>query len=369
MPTTLPSDCNSANTIEAWFSLMIKTMKQIIFIFFLCTGFAFVAQNQVPAPLFIDTQYYGSCDPEIVFNPGDNYYYIYYTSRRALTENLFVATPIGVARSADLINWHFAGYCKFDGAGGTKDASATYWAPGIIVKDKMLHMFVTYKPDTTTYYGAWGGPGKIVHYQTSVDNPVNGWRKVADLHDTTIVNSLDATVFKKEDGQYHIWFKGKEAGDAKNNLFHYVSPDLMNWAAMTDKKSDVFNGKATGQPFEEAPYVFYWKSKYWLLTDPHKGFMVYESDDAAQWKFQGFILNDTGNRKYDNSLARHCSVLIKDDRAFIVYHVEPRRDYNGISITKQPMENKKAVLQMAELKLIDGRIICDRNELLQLKKN
>jgi hypothetical protein len=332
--------------------------------FFLVLFVAAQKTDTVTAPLFIDPNYHGSCDPEIVFNPGDNYYYIYYTSRRSLIENLFVATPIGVVKSKDLVNWEFAGYCKFDGIGGEKNSPATYWAPAIIAKDNMLHMFVTYKPDTTTYYGAWGGPGKIVHYQTSVTEPVKGWKKVADLHDSTVVNSLDATIFKKED-VYHIWFKGKEQGDAKNSLFHYVSPDLKNWTSIKDKKSDVFNGKATGQPFEEAPYVFFWKNKYWLLTDPHKGFMVYESDDAAEWKFQSFILNDTGSRKYDNSLARHCSVLIKDDRAFIVYHVEPWRDYNGINITKQPIENKRAVLQMAELKLKDGKIICIRNELIQ----
>jgi hypothetical protein len=337
-------------------------MKKYIWLILLIFPFWLNAQNgkTIPTPLFIDPNYHGSCDPEVVWNATDKHWYIYYTSRRATLENLFTATPLGVIRSKDLANWEFVGYCKFDGIGGTKDMPSTFWAPAIIAEKDELHMFVTWKPDTTTEKGAWGGAAKIVHYKTPLSNPINGWQKVADMHDSTY-NSLDATVFKKEDG-FHVWFKGKKIGEKKNELFHRFSKDLKTWTDGGFSKSDVFNPEATKEPFEEAPYIFQWQGKYWLLTDPHKGLMVYDSKDGENWHYQGKILLEAGTRPMDNSRARHCSVIVKDDRAFIFYHVEPWRIYEGIGIVKQPIANRRAVLQMAELRLENGKIVCDRNK-------
>lgn len=317
------------------------------------------AQFEPQAPLFIDPNYYGSCDPEIVFNESDKHYYIYYTSRRSLIESNFVATPIGVVKSKDLKSWTFEGYCKFDGIGGQKDHSSTFWAPAIIAHRGELHMFVTWKPDTTTAKGPWGGAAKIVHYKTSLKNPTNGWKKVSDMHNENI-NSLDATVYQK-DGVFHVWYKGKLKTEKQNHLFHLESTDLENWKNSGVSQSEVFNPEITKESFEEAPYIFKWHDKFWLLTDPHKGLMVYESSNGENWKYQGIILKEGGTRSMDNSMARHCSVLVKDNRAFIFYHVEPWRDYNS-PIPKQPTSNRRAVLQMAELKVENGKIVCDRNQ-------
>lgn len=329
--------------------------------------FGLYAQSKktIPAPLFIDPNYHGSCDPEVVWNASDQYWYVYYTSRRATIENLFTATPLGVIRSKDLAKWEFVGYCTFDGVGGKKDMPSTFWAPAIIAEKDELHMFVTWKPDTTTAKGPWGGEAKIVHYKTPLSNPVQGWQKVRDMHDSTY-NSLDATVFKKEDG-FHVWFKGKKMGEQKNELFHCFSKDLKTWSDGGFSKSDVFNPQKTGQNFEEAPYIFQWKGKYWLLSDPHKGLMVYESPDGEHWKYQGIILLEPGNRPLDNSRARHCSVAVLNDRAFIFYHVEPWRVYdNAPSIAKQPIANRRAVLQMAELTIKNSRLTCDRNKPIKI---
>lgn len=316
----------------------------------------------IPSPLFIDSNYHGSCDPEVIYNPADSAWYIYYTARKGNQENTFLGTPLGVIRSKNLVDWQFMGYCKFDGIGGKKDASETFWAPAIIAANEKLHMFVTWKPDTLPVLGAWGGPGKIVHYETSLQNPVDGWTKVGDMHDSTM-NSLDATVYFDE-GIYHVWFKGKENKSKKNELHHLVSKDLYNWEAAGFSKSDVFNAAASGSDFEEAPYVFDWKGAKWLITDPHDGLFVYKGYDGDKWKFQGTILKDGGTRKMDTSMARHCSVAVVDGRAFIFYHVEPWRDYKGLPIFKQPVDNRRSVLQMAELELVDGKITCDRNKMV-----
>ncbi|WP_299556384.1 family 43 glycosylhydrolase [Seonamhaeicola sp.] len=329
-------------------------------------------ENAIPAPLFIDPNYHGSCDPEIVWNEHEELWYIYYTSRRSMLENTWLQTPIGVATSKDMINWEFKGYCKFNGAGGKKDATSTYWAPAIISAHDTLHMFVTWKPDTVPEKGAWGGQGWIIHYKTPLTNPINGWQKVGALHSDNL-NTIDATVYKNNDG-FHVWFKGKELSAKKNELYHLSTNDFTTWQKLGFSKSDVFNAEATGSNFEEAPYIFQWKNKYWLITDPHDGFFVYSSEDSENWKFQGTILKEGGTRNLDSSMARHCSVAVKDDRAFIFYHVEPWRRYDlekakgGTKqrIFEQPLENRKSVLQMAELEVVDGKLVCNRNETIIL---
>ena len=79
---------------------MIKTFK---FLVCLLASFCFVAcahnnskkQYEVPAPLFVDPNYKGSCDPEIVWNEHEQQWYIYYTARRPMLENTWLQTPIG----------------------------------------------------------------------------------------------------------------------------------------------------------------------------------------------------------------------------------------------------------------------------------
>ena len=351
-------------------------MRYILYIFVTVLFVACNNQEQtkltVLAPLFIDPNYHGSCDPEIVWNEHEKLWYIYYTARRPKLENTWLQTPIGVATSKDMANWEFKGYCKFDGLGGEKNATSTYWAPAIISANDTLHMFVTWKPDTVPTKGAWGGQGWIVHYKTPLNNPVNGWQKAGTLHSDNL-NTIDATVYKNKD-RFHVWFKGKELKAKKNELYHLVTIDFKNWQKLGFSKSDVFNAEATGSNFEEAPYIFQWKDKYWLITDPHDGFFIYSSDDAESWKFQGTILKEGGTRNLDTSMARHCSVAVKDGRAYLFYHVEPWRRYDlekakgeaKQRIFDQPLKNRESVLQMAELEIIDGKLICDRNKILSI---
>lgn len=362
---------------------MLKPAYTRVFILSLCCflyGKMLFAQSahpdnlelKVPAPVFIDPNYHGSCDPEVIWNESAQRYFIYYTARKGNQENTFLGTPIGVISSVDFIEWNFEGYCKFDGVGGDKDAGETFWAPAIISDNEFLHMFVTYKPDTLPTQGAWGGPGRIVHYKTTLDNPVDGWQKVGDMHDSTIT-ALDATVYKKGDW-VHVWFKGKKRGASKNELYHLVSSDFKHWENLGFSQSDVFNVAATGADFEEAPYIFYWENSYWLITDPHNGLFVYKSADGEDWKFEGTILREGGSRKFDTTMARHCSVAVKDGRAFIFYHVEPWRRYDlekkkgkeRVPIFKQPTMNRRSVLQMAELELLNGQVVCDRDKSIVL---
>ena len=319
-------------------------------------------EHPVPSPLFVDPNYQGSCDPEVVWNSHEQRWYVYYTARKATKENTWLGTPIGVISSADLVDWQFEEYCSFDGVGGRQDATSTFWAPAIIAHQGKLHMFVTWKPDTLPVLGPWGGPGKIVHYVALEDDPVAGWTKVADMHDSTL-NTIDATVYRQGD-LFHEWYKGKEKGARKNELYHVVSANLYDWENRGFSQSDVFNEAATGHDFEEAPYIFQWKERFWLITDPHEGLLVYDSPNGEDWKFQGTILKEPGTRPLDNSRGRHCSVAVIDDRAFIFYHVEPWREYGDRRIFDQPISNRRSVLQVAELLYDNGRVSCNRQEVV-----
>ena len=111
---------------------LIKMSFKFYFLFGIVTsllGFnSTIANGQtVSAPLFIDPNYRGSCDPEIVWNEVEQLWYIYYTARRPMLKNTWLRTPIGVIASKDMVNWEFKGYCMFDGVGGEKDAPSTYW--------------------------------------------------------------------------------------------------------------------------------------------------------------------------------------------------------------------------------------------------
>ncbi len=328
---------------------------------------------QVPSPLFIDPNYHGSCDPEIIFNDMDSLWYIYYTARRPAFENTWLKTPVGVISSSDLVNWQFRGYCHFDGEGGQPDEDETFWAPAILLHDGILHMFVTYKPDTLPDRGAWGGHGKIVHYQCPADDPVQGWVKVRDMHGDSLY-SIDAAAYSL-DQEFRIWFKARKSTERKNQLLQFVSHDLRNWQPEPLIESDVFNKSASGYGFEEAPFVFRWEKQYWLITDPHDGLLVYNSPDGRAWTLQGNILREGGQRYLDNTMARHCSVAIHDGRAFLVYHVEPWRRYDleklppsdRVPIFQQPLTNRRSVLQMAEIKWQHGQLTCDRNQIISLK--
>ncbi|MEL6695927.1 MAG: family 43 glycosylhydrolase [Bacteroidota bacterium] len=322
------------------------------------------AGDTLPAPLFIDPNYHGSCDPEIIWNSHEKAWWIFYTARKGTDENTWVGTPLGVISTHDLKEWEFKGYCKFDGRGGKPLADETFWAPAIISSEGIYHMFVTYKPESVPNGNPWGGsPGKIVHYEAPAEDLLNGWKRKGIIHDTSL-SAIDATVYQQED-LFHVWYKAKVPGQ-KNELYHQVTADFENWEAKGFSKSDVFNKKVTGSGFEEAPYIFQWKDAFWLITDPHKGLFVYKSSDAKNWKFQGTILKEGGKLPMDNSRARHCSVAIIKGRAFIFYHVEPFRLYNGKSVAKQPVMNRRSVLQVAELKMEEGKIICDRNATLHI---
>ncbi|MEM9479066.1 MAG: family 43 glycosylhydrolase, partial [Verrucomicrobiota bacterium] len=308
------------------------------------------ADGAVPKPLFADPNYHGSCDPEIVWNREAKEWLIYYTARRATRESAtYVGTPLGVIASKDLIKWEFRGYCSFDGVKGKPDMPDTHWAPGIIAIGDKLHMFATYKDNAVP---PWGGKGVIRHYVTDVNDPIDGWKQVKSP-DFNQPDPIDVSLLKIGD-EFRAYYRvGNNGG-----IQWATSKDLLTWENQGKCPGDV-NVKGIG--YQEAPYVFAFGDWYWMLTDPHKGLSVFRSKDAITWKNMGLILADPGKGAQDATLARHPSVAVRDGRAFIFYHVEPNRPYPTPPAEKRKVEQKISFLQLAELKIVDGKLTCNRD--------
>jgi len=305
------------------------------------------------APLFADPNYHGSCDPEIVWNARAREWWIFYTARRATREKgTYVGTPIGVAASADLKTWRCVGYCAFDGVKGKPDMPVTFWAPGILRTGDTVHMFVTHKPSAEP---PWGGSGAIVHYTAPADDLLDGWTR-SDVPDFPGPDPIDATVVRAGDGFRAYYRVGKGGG-----IQWSESDDLVHWTDRGRCPGDVNDRAKRGYGYQEAPYVFRWKDAWWMLTDPHEGLAVFRSADGVTWDVSGRILREPGRRPQDGTRARHPSVAVVGDRALLFYHVEPNRPYPSPPAEKRTVEQKISFLQMAELALEDGRIVCDRD--------
>jgi hypothetical protein len=316
---------------------------------FIALAFPLAAQT-APKPLFVDPNYHGSCDPEIVWNVDRGEAWIYYTARRSTRENAtYVGTPIGVATSKNLMDWKFEGYVSFDGVSGKKDMPVTYWAPGIIRRGDIWHMFVTYKDNAEP---PWGGKGTIRHYTAPALDPVNGW-KLRGTPDFPQPDPIDATLIEI-DGVVRAYYRV-----AGNGGIHWSeSADLETWTHHGKCPGDV-NREAVG--YQEAPYVFQFGNHFWMLTDPHAGLAVYRSEDAVTWTSNGTILKESGTGSEDGTLGRHPSVLVREERAFLFYHVEPGRPYPSPPPEERAITMKKSVLQIAELNVVNGLLVCDRN--------
>lgn len=331
----------------------------IICLLLLLCGVAGQQTGELPAPIYADPYYCGSCDPEIVWNSATGEWLFFYTGRRpALGVAATCGNPIGVATSRDFKNWAFKGYCLFDGKGGKPDSEHTFWAPGVIIDGDEAHMFVTYKEDATP---PWGTGGCIAHYKAPVTDMLNGWKRV----DVTIGedNCLDASVVKLENGKFRMYYVGginNPETKGRKTIRYAESDDLGNWIVKGNVLGDVNDKKVHGLGYQEGVYVFRLKGRFYMLTDPHKGLATYSSDDGVTWKYHGQIMKTgSSSRTLDWSQARHPSVIVKDGKAYIIYHVEPFRPENakGSGLEKH---QRYAFIQMAALK-------CTQNGIKRLK--
>jgi beta-xylosidase len=322
-------------------------------IVFLCVlsvfvGYNSVAQKQAPKPLYDDPVYHGAADPVIIYNKAKKKWWMLYTNRRASIEDSTVqwvhGTRIGIAESKDGRIWKYVDTCNIN---YRPDESYTHWAPDVIEQNGTYHMYLTYVPGT---FKDWNHPRVIIHL-TSTD--LLNWKYQSTLK---LVNDkvIDASVYKINDTLWRMWYNNERDG---KSIWYADSKDLYNW---TDK------GKAIAAR-GEGPKTFFWQGKYFMIVDAWKGMEIYSSDDLLTWKKQpSRILEEPGKGKDDQAMGGHCDVVVKNGKAYVYYFTHPGRRKDKPAV-RGSFDDKRSVIQLAELKYIIGEIICDRDEQVKIK--
>ena len=146
-----------------------------------------------------------------------------------------------------------------------------------------------------------------------------------------------------------MWYK-----DETNASHTYLaeSSDLYHWEV---------GGPVITDCAHEGPNVFFWKGRYWMVTDTWNGLGVYGSSDATNWIRQPGILGTPGARVDDGQNGLHADVLVQDKRAFIFYFTHPDRSSGDEPADPHPLWFKRTSIQVAELDVRDGVLVCDRN--------
>lgn len=324
-------------------------MKQLFFILgaLLITG-SVISQKAAPKPLYDDPVYHGAADPVIVFNKQVGKWWMFYTNRRASAVDSTVAwvhgTRIGIAESKDGRNWKYVDTANIN---YRPDPGYTFWAPDIIENNGSWHMYLTYVPGTFT---DWNHPRVIVHLQST---DLINWSYLSTLQ---LINQkvIDASVYKVNDSLYRLWYNNEKDG---KSIWYAESNDLDHW---TDK------GKAIAAR-GEGPKAFHWQGKYFMIIDAWKGMEIYSSADLLSWtKQKNRILETPGKGKDDQAIGGHCEVIVNNNRAYVYYFTHPGRRKDKPA-AKGSFDEKRSVIQVAELEYKDGEIVCDRDKPVKLK--
>lgn len=298
------------------------------------------------APLFRDPVYDGAADPVIIWNEQEKAWWIFYTNRRAFGPNAGVTymhgTDIGIASSSDEgVTWVYRGTARGLNA---EPGQNTYWAPEVIAHEGVYHMYVSFVRGIPA---DWNQPRSILHY-TSRD--LWNWEFESRLA-LSSDRVIDACVCRLPDGSFKMWYKDERNGSHTYTAF---SSDLYHWEAGPAEITDCQH---------EGPNVFFFEGRYWMITDPWEGLGVYQSDDAAHWERCADILTEPGSRTDDAAMANHADVLVHGGHAYIFYFTHPevtkaqRQDADFL----WEYRHRRSSLQVAELKVQDGGLYCDRD--------
>ena len=272
------------------------------------------------AQCFDDPVTNGAADPVLIWNHKSNQWVMYYTQRRANMPNpqgvdWAHGCSVGIATSPDGSEWTYYGVCQGDKMLSNTDPEKrhTWWAPDVFTDENgLFHMFVTYVPNITT---DWSGPRDIRHY-TSEDGFNWDFQSVLPLE---AERCIDPCV-KKIGDTWYLWYKNESVG---GYTWMAKSPDLYTWEVVGEMTKDVAH---------EAPYVWEWDGKYWMIVDAWSHYRrIYVSEDGLSgWEFSSEI-----------SSFAHPAVYIIQGKPIITGHLH--------------IDGRHSVLLMHELQYADGK--------------
>ncbi|MGW5366017.1 hypothetical protein [Actinopolymorpha pittospori] len=307
-------------------------------------------RDDVQAPLFRDPIHDGAADPVVVWNRQAREWWMVYTNRRATAEGLDVAwvhgTDLGVASSADGgRTWVYRGVLTgLDIEWGRN----TFWAPEIFWHDGVYHMYVSYIRGVPAH---WAGHERHILHYTSPDLLAWTYQSRLPLSSDRVI---DACVFALPGGGFRMWYK-----DEANSSHTYAadSADLHTWQVV----GPVITGRG-----HEGPNVFAFRGSYWMIVDEWRGQGVFRSDDLERWERNSVILDKPGTRTDDTTIGLHADVVVQGERAFVFYFTHPGRAGSIDGIHEESYDTRRSSVQVAELDVVDGVLVCDRDRPLDL---
>ncbi|MET0955764.1 MAG: hypothetical protein ABWY68_07400, partial [Cryobacterium sp.] len=292
----------------------------------------------------------------VIRREGTDEWWMFYTQRRALLEGSGVewvhGSRIAVAVSTDGgASWGYRGVVDgLDEPGGT--ALNTHWAPEVVHFDGGYHMYLTWIAGTPD---AWAGHERhIVHFESET---LETWTRVGRVELGSDV-VIDAAVARTPDGLLRMWFKDEAAG---STTWGASSADGYEWTP---------TGLVVGGEPHEGPTVFELGGWWWLIVDEWRGQAVYRSTDCLAWRRQGgphdVILGEPGRRRDDATFGRHGDVVVDGDRAVLFYFTHPGWDGSELG-SVNTRAARESVIQAAILRVADGVLQCDRDDLTALR--
>ncbi len=325
-------------------------MKKLstLYVILFCTINLFAQNKTVSKPVYDDPIYHGAADPVVIYNKQKKCWYMLYTNRRASVLDTTVqwvhGTRIGIAQSNDGAKWKYVDTANIN---YRLDNGYTHWAPDVIENNGTYHMYLTYVPGT---FKDWKHPRNIIHLTS---NDLINWKyqSVVPLISDKVI---DASVYKINDTLFRMWYNNEKDG---KSIWYADSKDLYIWQ---DK------GKAIAAR-GEGPKVFYFQNKYFMIIDVWKGMEVYTTTDLINWKKQANrILENPGKGKDDQAFGGHCDVVVNNNKAYIYYFTHPGHN-KANPAPKGSYNDKRSVIQVAELKYENNEIVCNRDELIHIK--
>ncbi|MDF2540385.1 MAG: hypothetical protein K0S47_103 [Herbinix sp.] len=306
---------------------------------------------QSNAPLFRDPLYDGAADPTVIYNEKEKNWWMLYTQRRPNLPTAGVSSAygcrIGVAVSDDGGEyWYYRGTLDLEFEFGHN----TFWAPEVIYANGLYHMYVTY---IRGIHSKWKGDSRILYY-TSKD--IMNWKLEGPV-EIPSERAIDACIFPLPDHKYRMWYKDERLG---SHIVAADSDDLHQWSIV---------GEAITDCASEGPNVFEFQGKYYMIVDCWDGFGVYQSEDLIHWIRQPEnILRNPGKRPFDGSIGLHGDVVVSKGRAYIFYFTHPNRTsdflrrYEGMDHIDIPVSMNVTAIQVAELVIRNGFLVCDRDQ-------
>ncbi len=298
--------------------------------------------NVAAKPLFRDPVYDGAADPVIIWNKGEQRWFMFYTNRRANIEaangvEWVHGTHIGIAESVDAgATWQYRGIANIKYGNG----DLTFWAPDVIEHNGVYHMYLTVVPGI---FPNWQHPREIIHLTSQ---NLTDWEYQSKLPLATD-KVIDASIIKAPNGKWRLYYNNERDG---KTIWFAESSDLFTWTDM---------GKALAVR-GEGPKLFFWKEKYFLMMDTWDGLALFSSDDMLNWVRQpNNILQKGGSGPDDQTNGLHADVVINNNRAYVFYFTHPGRKAEAAK--EDNYETRRSTIQVAELEYINGEIVCNRD--------